>query len=58
MSTRKVSDKNKYKYGDKTDWNKVLNQTDAQIEEKSSSDKDSPVLKNKRYTKPGKPGNK
>lgn len=54
MVIRTVSDKNKNKYGDKTNWNSLLNQTDAQIEEKSSTDKDSPVLKGKKYIKPGK----
>ena len=39
---------------DKTKWNKVLSQSEAQVEKISRSDVDSPVLENRRYYKPGK----
>ena len=58
MSNNKVSNENKLKYGDRTDWKKVVNQSDSQIEHNSTTDPDSPVLKNKKYYKPGKNTNK
>ena len=54
MTSNKVSDKNKIKQGDRTDWEKVINQSDDQIERNSTTDPDSPELKNKKYYKPGK----
>jgi len=44
----------KLKNVDRTDWNRVIAQSESTIEARSKSDKDSPVLKNKKYTKPAK----
>ena len=58
MPNSDVSDENKVQHGDRTDWKKVIHQSDSQIEQKASTDPDSPVLKNKKYYKPGKGANK
>ena len=54
MTNRKVTDENKIKHGERTDWNRVIGQSDTQVERKSKEDPDSPVLENKKYYKPGK----
>ena len=36
-------------YPDKTDWKKVISQSDTQIIQNSKSDPDSPILANKKY---------
>jgi len=41
-------------YPDKTDWKKVISQSDAQITQSAKSDDDSPILTNKKYYKPEK----
>lgn len=41
-------------YLDKTDWKKVISQSDAQIIQNAKSDPDSPILVNKKYYKPEK----
>ena len=58
MKKSEVSDDTKLKYGDRTDWRRVINQSDAQVERNSTTDPDSPVLKNKKYYKPGESANK
>lgn len=54
MPNNEISSENKMKHGDRTDWKRVIHQSDAQIERNSTNDPDSPVLKNKKYYKPGK----
>jgi hypothetical protein len=39
---------------DKTDWKKVIAQSDEQIAQNAKSDPDSPILTNKKYHKPEK----
>lgn len=42
----------------KTNWNKVISQTDAEIQRNVKDDPDSPVLNNNKYYKPGKTNTK
>ena len=57
MKNRKVTDENKIKHGDRTDWERVIGQSEVQVERNSTTDPDSPVLQNKKYYKPGKNDN-
>jgi hypothetical protein len=38
----------------KTDWNKVINQTNSEVLRNASSDSECPILNNKKYYKPEK----
>ena len=50
--------KNNKTIRDKTEWKKVISQTDSQINKNASTDPDCPVLKDKKYYKPEKIANK
>ena len=44
----------KVKPASKTDWNKVINQTDSEIIRNANSDPESKILNNSKYYKPEK----
>ncbi len=54
MDKNSVTPGSKVKPGSKTDWKKVIGQTEGEVVRNSQSDSDSPILKDKKYYKPGK----
>ena len=48
---------NKVKPASKTNWNKVISQTDSEILRNANADPESPILNNKKYHKPEKSRN-
>jgi len=52
MKISQLDTKKCIKSPDKTDWNKIISQSETETEQKSTSDPDSPVLENKKYYKP------
>ena len=54
MKNTKVVNSNEKKHTDKTDWNKVVSQSDTQVNQNAKFDPNSPILKNKKYYKPEK----
>ena len=57
MKKNSIEIANKIKPSSKTDWKKVINQTDSEILHNANSDPDSPILNNKKYYKPEKSKN-
>jgi hypothetical protein len=60
MKKNSIDPSDKLKPVSKTDWNKVINQTDIEILRNANSDPESPILNHKKYYKPEKlnPGTK
>jgi hypothetical protein len=50
----KINPEIKKVHCDKTDWKKVVAQSDSQVSKNAQSDPDSPMLTNKKYYKPEK----
>ena len=51
-----IKKENERRYTDKTDWKKVISQSDSEINRNIAADPNSPVLKNKKHYKPAKNG--
>lgn len=58
MKKNSIELNSKVKLGSKTDWKKVINQTDSEILRNANLDPESPILNNKKYYKPEKEKNK
>lgn len=54
MANDPIVKANDKRYADKTDWKRVMSQTESDIRKNIENDPDCPELKNKKYTKPGK----
>jgi hypothetical protein len=54
MKNESITLASKIKPASKTDWKRVISQTDNEIIRNAKSDPDSPVLNNKKYYKPEK----
>jgi hypothetical protein len=54
MKINNIESGSKVKPASKTDWKKVINQTDSDVLRNANSDPESPILNNKKYYKPEK----
>jgi len=54
MKTNRIVKNNGKTHTDKTDWKKIIIQSDSEINRNVATDPDSPILKNKKYYKPAK----
>jgi len=51
MSTTKINDKNSFKVKDKTDWNRLINESQDLADMKSNQDSENPVLQSNKFIK-------
>ena len=54
MKKNRVTSDSKIKPGSKTDWKRVISQTNSEVIHNAKSDPESPVLNKKKYYKPEK----
>ncbi|MCO1335998.1 hypothetical protein MO867_16835 [Microbulbifer sp. OS29] len=51
MSTTKVTENNSFKVEDKTDWNRLISESQDLADVKSSQDLENPVLQSNKFVK-------
>jgi hypothetical protein len=58
MKKNSIESGSKVRIDSKTDWKKVISQTDSEVLRNANADPESPILNNKKYYKPEKEKNK